>query len=44
MRKKKKIMKELLFKKVTMNNKIHCCGSCGNGVGYVVPGPVGCSS
>ncbi len=39
-----KLSKKIIFTKKILNKKVVSCGPCGDGVGYAVPGPVGCSA
>ena len=38
-----KLCSKILFKKIVLN-RVRSCGPCGDGVGYSVPGPVGCAA
>lgn len=39
-----KLASKILFSKKVLKKNVVSCGPCGDGVGYSLPGPVGCTS
>ena len=39
-----RITKKIVFRRMVLKREVPSCGPCGDGVGYSVPGPIGCGA